>query len=70
MNLKQAISVAVDVKKTRLDLILDTVKRGKHDVTFDTDGYTPAQVDMVIAAAKARGFHVSRDRRFVLVRDM
>lgn len=56
--------------KTKLDLILDRVQKGKHEITFDTDGLEPDKVDLIIAAAKARGFHVSRDRRFVLVRDM
>ena len=56
--------------KTRLDLILDRVAPGKHEVTIDTEGYTGEQVDRIIAAAKARGLHASHDGRFVLVRDM
>lgn len=56
--------------KTRLDLILDRVKPREHEVTIDTDGYTQAQVDRVIATAKERGLATSYDGRFVLVRDL
>lgn len=57
-------------KKTRLDLILDRVQCGKHEVTLDVDGYTKAQVNRVRAAARARGLHVSGTNRWVLVRDL
>lgn len=56
--------------KSRLDLILDRVAQGKHEVTIDTEGYTAEQVDRIIATAKGRGLHASYDGRFVLVRDM
>jgi hypothetical protein len=56
--------------KSRLDLILDRVRPGEHEVTIDTDGYTREQVVKIIAAAKARGLHASSDGRFVLIRDM
>ena len=57
-------------KKTRLDQILDQVKCGKREVTFDLDGYTAAQAARVRAAANARGLHVSGTNRWVLVRDL
>jgi hypothetical protein len=56
--------------KTRLDLILDSVAAKKNEVTIDTDGFTQAQVDQIIATAKARGLSASYDGRFVLVRDL
>lgn len=56
--------------KTKLDLILDTVQPGKHEVTFDTEGYTPDQVAKIVAAAQVRGLSASFDGRFVLVRDL
>ncbi len=56
--------------KTRLDLILDKVKCGEHEVTLDVDGYTKKQVERVRAAARARGLHVSGTNRWILVRDL
>jgi len=56
--------------KTRLDLILDTVKCGKREVTFDMDGHTKAQAERVRSAARARGLHVSGTSRWILVRDL
>lgn len=56
--------------KTRLDLMLDQVKCGKREITFDLEGFTKAQAERVRAAAKARGLHVSGTRRWVLVRDL
>jgi hypothetical protein len=55
-------------QKTRLDLILDRVRRGKEEVTIDTKGYTKEQVERILEAAKARKLHASYDGRFVLVR--
>lgn len=55
---------------TLLDLLLDRVKYGLREVTIDVDGYAEAQVTRVIDTAKARGFHVAYDGRFVLVRDL
>ncbi|OHD23643.1 MAG: hypothetical protein A2Y38_01440 [Spirochaetes bacterium GWB1_59_5] len=57
-------------KKTRLDLMLDQVKCGKREITFDVDGYTKKQVARVRAAAKARGLHISGTNRWILVRDL
>jgi hypothetical protein len=57
-------------RRTRLDLVLDQVKRGDREVTIDTDGYTRQQVDRIIATAKQRGLHAAYDGRFVLVRDL
>src|SRR5271154_236091 len=57
-------------RPTRLDLLLDRVKPGDHEVTIDADGYTPEQVDRIYAAAKARGLHASGTRRWILIRDL
>lgn len=56
--------------KTRLDLLLDRVEAGNREVTIDTDGLSRDQVDQIMVTAKGRGLSVSRDRRFVLVRDL
>jgi len=56
--------------KSRLDVLLDSVKPREHEVTIDADGYTPKQVDRIYAAAKARGLHVSGTRRWILIRDL
>ena len=56
--------------KSRLDLILDQVLRGKREVTIDTEELTDEQVERLIAAAKARGLHVSGTRRWILIRDL
>ena len=61
---------AAPAGRTRLDQILDQVERGKREVTIDAEGYTPEQIDRVIAAAKARGFHVSGTRRWLLIRNL
>lgn len=58
------------MKKTRLDLILDQVKCGKREVTFDLEDYTKAQAARVRAVAKARGLHVAGTHRWLLVRDL
>jgi hypothetical protein len=55
---------------TVLDRILDRVQSGKSEVTIDTEGYTRDDVDRIMSAARARGLTPSRDRRFVLVRDL
>ena len=57
-------------KKTRLDLLLDSVKPRKHEVTIDTEGYTRDQVHPIMAAASKRGLHAARAGRFVLIRDL
>lgn len=59
-----------EMTKTRLDLLLDKVKCGKHEVTLDAEGYTKAQAERVRAAAKARGLNVSSTSRWILVRDL
>lgn len=56
--------------KTRLDLILDKVKCGEREVTFDLYGYTADQVARVRKAARERGLNVSGTERWVLVRDL
>ena len=55
---------------TVLDRLLDRVRAGQREITFDTDGYTESQVQRVIATAQDRGLHASYDGRFVLVRDL
>lgn len=57
-------------RPTMLDTILDKVQAGKHEVTLDTEGYTRAQVEKVISAAKARGLHAAYSGRHILVRDL
>ena len=53
-----------------LDHILDRVRRGKEEVTIDTEGYTRDQVEKVIAAAKARKLNAAYDGRFILIREL
>lgn len=55
---------------TRLDMVLDQVKCGKREVTFDVEGYTRAQKERIRTTAKARGLHVSGTDRWILVRDL
>lgn len=55
-------------KTTNLDLILDKVKCGEREVTFDVDGYTKEQAERVRATARTRGLHVSGTSRWILVR--
>ncbi len=56
--------------KTRLDLMLDKVKCGKHEVTLDAENLTKEQAERVRAAARARGLNVSGTNRWILVRDL
>ncbi len=55
---------------TKLDLILNQVKKGMREVTFDTEGYTNAQIKQIKAAAKSRGLNVAGTNRWLLVRDL
>ena len=55
-------------KRTTLDLMLDKVKRGEREITFDTEGYTEAERNRIIDAAEARGLHASRHRQHILIR--
>ena len=57
-------------RKTRLDLMLDQVKCGKREITFDAENLTRAQVDHVYRRAKARGLDASGTHRWILVRDL
>jgi hypothetical protein len=52
---------------TNVDRILDSVTP-QREVTIDAAECTPAQVDRIYATAKARGFHASGTRRWILVR--
>ena len=56
--------------KTRLDLLLDSVKSRRHEVTIDVGDLPSEQVDRIYAAAKARGLHASGTRRWILIRDL
>ena len=56
--------------KTKLDLLLDAVVARKRELTFDLEGYTPAQRQAVEDAATSRGLSVSGDARWLLVRDL
>jgi hypothetical protein len=55
--------------KTRLDLMLDQVKCGKREITFDTED-SPGAAAKISKAARARGLHASGTQRWVLVRDL
>lgn len=55
---------------TRLDMMLDQVKCGKREITFDTAGYTSAQRERIRKTARARGLNVSGTDRWILVRDL
>ena len=61
---------AVTVASTVLDRLLDKVKPGQSELTLDTSGYSRAEVDKIIAAAKARGLHAAASPNSVLVRDL
>ena len=56
--------------KSKLDLLLDTVKPRERELTLDLEGYTHEQVERVLSTATARGLHVAFDGRFALVRDL
>ena len=56
--------------KTKLDLLLDAVKPGQREITFDLEGYTPEQISKVERAAKNRGLDAAFDGRHMLVRDL
>lgn len=56
--------------RTRLDQLLDQVKPGERELTIDTTGYSRAQVDRIIEAAKARGLHAAASPNSVLIRDL
>ena len=47
-------------KKTRLDLILDTVKPREREVVIDTEELTEEQRERVLATARGRGLHAAR----------
>jgi hypothetical protein len=55
---------------TRLDRILDYVKKSQTEVTIDADGYQPDHVDQIYAVARSRGLHVSGTHRWILIRDL
>lgn len=55
---------------SNLDRLLDRVQAGKSEVTIDAEGYTPAQVERIKAAARARGLNVSGTGRWLLIRDL
>jgi len=55
---------------TLLDRLLARVTARKSELTFDVEGYTPEQVERVIAAARAKGLNVSGTSRWLLVRDL
>jgi hypothetical protein len=56
--------------KTVLDRLLDRVKPGKSELTLDITGYSRAQVDKIIAVAKARGLDAAASPNSVLIRDL
>ncbi len=56
--------------KTKLDLMLDRVERGKREITFDVRDWKRADVDRLIKTATDRGLDASSDGKHVLVRDL
>lgn len=56
--------------KTRLDLMLDKVKCGQREITFDAEDLSKKQAEHVCATARARGLNVSGTSRWILVRDL
>lgn len=55
--------------KSKLDLYLDGLAEGRtSELTFDVRDYSQADKKRVEDAAKARGFHVSGDNKYILVR--
>ncbi len=59
-----------NARRRLLDSILDQVKFREREVTIDADGYTPEQVEQIVAEAKARGLHVSGTQRWLLIGDL
>ena len=56
------------MRPTRLSILLDTVKLGEKEVTFDFDGWKPEDVARVEAVVGYRGLQACFDGRFMLVR--
>lgn len=56
--------------KTRLDLLLDTVRYAERELTIDVEGYTAEDKRMVEVAALSRGFDVAGDGRHLLIREL
>ncbi len=56
--------------RTRLDMILDTVKPSQHEVTFDVRDYAEADKSRIIKAAEDRGLNAASDGKHILVRDL
>ena len=55
---------------TKLDLMLDRVKPGEREITFDVRGWDRADVDRLIRVVMDRGLDAASDGKFVLVRDL
>ena len=56
--------------KTKLDLMLDQVKYGKREITFDVRDWNKSDVDRLISMAETRGLDAASDGKHVLVRDL
>ena len=54
--------------KTKLDLMLDKIQSTGGEITFDVRDYTQEQKQRVEDTARGRGFHVSGDGKYILVR--
>jgi hypothetical protein len=55
--------------KSKLELYLDGLAEGKTgELTFHVRDYTPAQKQAIEEMATAKGFHVSGDGKYILVR--
>lgn len=58
------------VRPTRLSILLDSVRPGEKEVTFDFSGWKPEDIARVEAIVGYRGLQGCFDGRFMLVRDM
>lgn len=58
------------VRKTKLDLLLDTVKPREHELTIDVSELDPPSVARIVSTAVDRGLDVAGDNRYLLIRDL
>lgn len=56
--------------KTKLDLILDTVKYGEHEVTIDVRSFSESDKKRIVSRAEKRGLDASSDGKWILIRDL
>ena len=58
------------LRNEQIEQILSKVVAREREVTVDTDGLPESEILRIITAAKTKGLHAARDRRFILIRDM